>query len=181
MLKRNPRAARWLLCCAAALLSIACGITPDWTLRIGLCASGPHRSAPMTTSTTADVRTTALNVGACQGRRWRRFCTVASLAAIRQLRYQDPEQFRPDRDEQRYQPPDCQSHECAGSYSAPKYLSFVGRHFNLPKAWATLPHPTPSEGDGRASNSGRFKTESGSFALLLMSPQDSHTGKAYAY
>ena len=33
MLRRSPRAANWLLCCAAVLLSSACAITPDWTGR----------------------------------------------------------------------------------------------------------------------------------------------------
>ena len=51
-----------------------------------------------------------------------------------------PKQFRPDRNEQRYHKPDYHSHDCAGSYSAPKDLLFAGRHFNLPKAWETLPH-----------------------------------------
>ena len=62
-------------------------------------------------------------------------------AEAAQLRYQSPKQFRPDRNEQRYHKPDYQSHHCAGSYSAPKYLLFAGRHFNLPKASETLPHP----------------------------------------
>ena len=85
-------------------------------------------------------------------------------AEAAQLRYQSPKQFRPDRNEQRYHPdcqshhyagsqfrpdrndqryhkPDCQSDHYAGSYSAPKHLLFAGRHFNLPKAWETLPHP----------------------------------------
>jgi hypothetical protein len=63
------------------------------------------------------------------------------LTEAAQLRYQSPKQFRPDRNEQRYHKPDCQSHHCAGSYSAPKHLLFAGRHFNLPKARETLPHP----------------------------------------
>jgi hypothetical protein len=62
-------------------------------------------------------------------------------AEAAQLRYQSPKQFRPDRNEQRYHKPDYQSHHCAGSYSAPKYLLFAGRHFNLPKASETLRHP----------------------------------------
>jgi hypothetical protein len=61
-------------------------------------------------------------------------------AEAAQLRYQSPKQFRPDRNEQPYHKPDYQSHDCAGSYSARKHLLFAGRHFNLPKAWETLPH-----------------------------------------
>ena len=37
------------------------------------------------------------------------------------------------RNEQRYHEPECQSHDCAGTYSAPKHLLFAGRHFNLQK------------------------------------------------
>ena len=62
-------------------------------------------------------------------------------AETAQLRYQSPKQFRPDRNDQRCHKPDCQSDHYAGSYSAPKHLLFAGRHFNLPKAWETLPHP----------------------------------------
>ena len=51
------------------------------------------------------------------------------------LRYQSAKQLRPDRNDQRYQPPERQSHDCAGCYSAPKHLLFAGRHVNLPKAW----------------------------------------------
>lgn len=67
--------------------------------------------------------------------------------------------------------------------ATPRQSTFcsLGVISNLPKAWETLPHRTPSEDDGRASNSGQIHTESGSSSLLLMSPQDSHTGKAYAY
>jgi len=61
-------------------------------------------------------------------------------AEAAQLRCQSPKQFRLDHNEQRYHEPECQSHDCAGSYSAPKYLLFAGRHFNLPKAWESLPH-----------------------------------------
>jgi hypothetical protein len=85
-------------------------------------------------------------------------------AEAAQLRSQSLKQFRPDRNDQRYHPacqshlyagsqfrpdrngqrnhkPDCQSYHYAGSYSALKHLLFAGRHFNLPKAWETLPHP----------------------------------------
>ena len=62
-------------------------------------------------------------------------------AEAAQLRQQSPEQIRPDRNEQRYHKPDCQSHECAGSQSARKHLLFAGGHFNLLKGWYTLPHP----------------------------------------
>jgi hypothetical protein len=65
---------------------------------------------------------------------------LIEAAEAAQLRYQSPKQFRPDHNEQRYHEPECQSHECAGSYSAPKHLLFAGRHFNLPKAWEFLPH-----------------------------------------
>jgi len=61
-------------------------------------------------------------------------------AEAAQLRYQSPKQFRPDRDEQRYHKPDCDSHDCAGSYSARKHLLFAGHHFNLPKPGEILPH-----------------------------------------
>jgi hypothetical protein len=62
-------------------------------------------------------------------------------AEAAQLRYQSPKPFRSDRNAQRYDTPDCQSHECAGSYSAPEYLLFAGGHFNLPKAWETYRIP----------------------------------------